>query len=141
MKIFSSLFKKLPNRTQLEEFLQSITLEQPQKVYRSMKKESLRLPAALSVLALYLAHRFAVGLRQTLTSVDKSTKAKEKFAYDAVAFEAAAFCHYRLMQDVLDHLDVEVEDEIYFEYLKDSATITSSLFVGKTPFSLPRDCS
>ena len=132
MNIFSKLFRKPNVQTPLEAFVSSITPEQSQTTYRSVKDEGLRLPAALSTWVLYLSHRFSSGLREMLASIDKQTP----FAYDSIAFEAAAFCHYWLMRDFLNADDDQTEDEIYFECLKASASITSSLLVSKTSFAL-----
>ncbi|MHB1077239.1 hypothetical protein [Thiobacillus sp.] len=135
MSIFSKLFRKPDVQTPLEAFVSTITPEQSQTTYRSVKDESLRLPAALSTWVLYLTHRFSSGLREMLASVDKKTP----FAFDPIAFETAAFCHYWLMRDILNADDDQAEDEIYFECLKASASITSSLLASKTSFALPTE--
>lgn len=138
INILSKLFGKKVVTTPLEEFIGSITLEQPRASYHAVNDESLRLPAALSTLALYLAHRFSNGLREMLTKLDSQTN--DSFPYDAVAFEAAAYCYYWLMRDMLNSDDEdETSDESYFECLKDSANMTSSLLAGKISFDLPND--
>ena len=74
-----------------------------------------------------------------LLSVGKSMDKNSTFAYDCVAFEAAAFCHYWLMRDMLNEEEEEIGDEKYLECLKAAANITSSLFSSKTSFSLPAE--
>lgn len=137
MSIFSKIFRKQAVQTPLEAFIGLVTPEQSQTTYRSVKDPSLRLPAALSTWVLYLSHRFSSGLREMMSSVGKSMGQNSAFAYDCVAFEAAAFCHYWLMRDMLNEDDEEAIDEKYFECLKTAANITASLFVGKTSFVLP----
>ncbi|MDT4332793.1 hypothetical protein ACQE3E_22880 [Methylomonas sp. MED-D] len=139
MGIFSKLFQKHAVQTPLEAFVSLVTPEQSQATYRSVKDESLRLPAALSTWVLYLAHRFSTGLREMLTSLAKTRGTNSPFAYDAVTFEAAAFCHYWLMREILNADDEEPEDDAYFECLKVSANITSSLLESKTNFDLPTE--
>lgn len=142
MNVLSKFFGKKSVATPLEEFIGTITLEQSRATYHSVKNESLRLPAALSTWALYLVQRFSIGLREMLAKLDKqSYPTNDSFPYDAVAFEAAAYCHYWLMRDMLnaDDDDDEPSDDTYFECLKDSANITSSLLAGKVSFDLPND--
>lgn len=141
MNMFSRLFGKKSLATPLEAFITSITMERSRATYHSVKDKSLRLPAALSTLALYLVQRFSSGLREMLAKLDKqSYPTNDSFPYDAVAFEAAAYCHYWLMRDMLNaEDDDETNDETYFECLKNSARITSSLLAGKVPFDLPND--
>jgi len=138
MGIFSKLFRKQVAQTPLETFISTITPEQSQKTYRSVKDPTFRLPAALSTWVLYLAHRFSNGLREMLMSTEKSLGMSNAYSYDCVAFEAAAFCHYWLMREMLNtDEDDEPEDSDYFECLKNSANITSSLLTDKVSFTLP----
>ena len=139
MSIFSKIFHKPAVKTPLEAFIGLVTLEQSQATYHSVKDPSLRLSAALSTWVLYLSHRFSSGLREMLSSVGKPKGQNSTFAYDCVAFEAAAFCHYWLMRDMLNEDEEGVGDEKYFECLKAAANITSSLFCSKTSFSLPAE--
>ena len=141
MNIFSKILGKRSTTTPLEEFIGSIALEQSRVTYHSVKNKSLRLSAALSTLALYLVQRFCNGLREMLVKLDKqSYPTNDSFPYDAVAFEAAAYCHYWLMRDMLNADDEdETSDESYFECLKNSANITSSLLAGRVSFDLPND--
>ena len=141
MSIFSKLFVKKIIQTPLETLINSITPQHSQTTYKSVKNDNLRLPAALSTYTLYLTQRFSNGLREMLSSLDKlMTPMNEAFPYDAIAFEAAAYCHYWLMRDMLNVEDEdEDEDEAYFEFLKTSANITSVLLEDKTSFELPSD--
>lgn len=139
MGILSKLFRRQTVQTPLEAFIGPITPEQFQTTYRSVKDQSFRLSAALSTWVLYLANRFSSGLREMLVSVNESIEIKTVFAYDAVAFEAAAFCHYWLMRDMLNADDEQIEDEAYFECLKAAASITSALLVDKSSFALPEE--
>lgn len=136
MSILSKIFRKQA-RTPLEVFIGAVTLEQSQTTYRSVKDLNLRLPAALSTSVLYLSHRFSSGLLAMLSSVDRGSI----FTYDCVAFEAAAFCHYWLLRDILkeDEDEDEIVDEKYFECLKASTNVTALLFAEKTNFSLPTE--
>ena len=137
---FSRLFRKKVEQTPLEEFIASITPEQFQRSYRSVKDPTLRVPAALSTWGLYLAHRFSSGLREMLTSIEKTFETSSAYPYDCVAFEAAAFCHYWVMREFLNaDEDDEPEDSDYFECLKNSANITSSLLSSKAGFTMPDD--
>lgn len=135
MSIFSKIFRKQAEKTPLEAFIGALTPEQSQTTYRSVKDPSLRLPAALSARVLYLSHRFSSSLREMLNSVEKDSA----FAYDCVAFEAAAFCHYYLMRYLLNEEEEENEDEKYLECMKTAANITASLITEKASFSLPTD--
>ncbi|QOJ22572.1 MAG: hypothetical protein HRU78_02040 [Gammaproteobacteria bacterium] len=138
MDIFSKLFQKRVEKTPLETFICTITPEQPQRTYQSINDPNLRLPAALSTWVLYLSHRFTNGLREMLMSTEKSLGTSSVFSYECVAFEAAAFCHYWLMREVLNtDEDSEADESNYFECLKNSANITSSLLTDKVSFALP----
>lgn len=139
MSIFSRIFRKQALQTPLEAFISLVTPEQSQTTYRSVNDPSLRLPAALSTWVLYLSHRFSSGLREMLSSVGSAMEQNSTFAYDCVSFEAAAFCHYWLMRDMLNEDEEEVGDDKYFECLKAAANITSSLFASKASFSLPAE--
>lgn len=137
---FSKLFRKKVEQTPLEEFIATITPEQFQRSYRSVKDPTLRVPAALSTWGLYLAHRFSSGLREMMTSIEKTFETSSYYPYDCVAFEAAAFCHYWVMREFLNaDEDDEQKDSDYFECLKNSANITSSLLSSKTGFAMPDD--
>lgn len=137
---FSRLFRKKVEQTPLEEFIATITPEQFQRSYRSVKDPTLRVSAALSTWVLYLTHRFSSGLRETLTSLEKTLETNGAYPYDCVAFEAAAFCHYWVMREFLNaDEDDEPEEGDYFECLKNSANITSSLLSSKTSFAMPDD--
>ncbi|TNJ39688.1 hypothetical protein FGF66_03425 [Chlorobaculum thiosulfatiphilum] len=139
---FSRIFRKKVAKTPLEEFIATITPEQFQSSYRSVKDPTLRVPAALSTWVLYLAHRFSSGLREMLTSVEKTFETSSSYPYDCVAFEAAAFCHYWVVREFLnadEDEDGEPEGNDYFECLKNSANITSSLLSSKTGFAMPDD--
>jgi hypothetical protein len=148
MSLLSKLFRKKILVTPLEEFIGPITLAQCETTYHDVTNKSSRLPAALSTYALYLAHDFSSGLREMLSNVDKhSTFANNRFPYDAVAFEAAAYCYYWLMRDMLN-TDNEDEyegyeddkgEDIYLECLKDSAHMTSYFLNEKVPFDLSND--
>ncbi|MCX7097720.1 MAG: hypothetical protein NTV43_07425 [Methylococcales bacterium] len=136
----SRLFRKRNERTPLEEFIGIITPEQFPRSYRSVKDPTLRVPAALSTWVLYLSHRFSSGLREMLTSIEKTFKTNSAYPYDCVAFETAAFCHYWLMREFLNtDEDDETEDSDYFECLKISANLTSSLISSKASFAVPED--
>ena len=135
MSIFSKIFRKQAEKTPLEVFIGAVTPEQSQATYRSVKDPSLRLPAALSTWVLYLSHRFSSGLRELLSPVEKDST----FAYDCITFEAAAFCHYWLMRDMLDEDKEETEDAKYFKCMKTAANITASLIAEKASFSLPTE--
>lgn len=140
MSIFSRLFRKKVEQTTLEEFIATITPEQFQRSYRSVKDPTLRVPAALSTWVLFLAHHFSSGLRKMLTSIEKTFETSSAYPYDCVAFEAAAFCHYWVMRQSLNaDDDDEQEDSDYFECLKNSANITNSLLSSKAGFALPDD--
>ena len=98
----SRLFRKKVEQTPLEKFIATITPEQFQRSYRSVKDPTLRVPAALSTRVLYLAHRFSSGLREMQTSIEKTFETSSAFPYDCVAFEASAFCHYWVMREFLN---------------------------------------
>ena len=137
---FSRLFHKKIAKTPLEEFIATITPVHIQNSYRSAKDPTLRVPAALTTWVLYLAHHFSSGLREMLTSIEKTFEVNSTYPYDCVAFETAAFCHYWVISEFLNaDDDDEPEDNDYFECLKASAKITDSLLSSKAGFAMPDD--
>ena len=144
MKILSKIFGKKATKTPLEEFLGSITLEQARENYYSVKDESLKLPTALATFALHLSHRFVIGLRDMLNTLEKQIRiTNADFPYDAVAFEAILYSYYWLMRDILnnDELEIDGDDEPYdendyLECLKNSANIASSILDSEAQFDL-----
>jgi hypothetical protein len=153
MRLASKLFRKKLAVTALEAFLSPIGIDQCRTTYHDVRDKDLRLPTAISVYALFLSHAFASGLRDLLTTTDRKSKfAGKYFPYDAVAFEAAAYCYYWVMRDKLnsdyEHLDEEFDEDLdddrkgeedYFACLTTSSQITSSFIDKKVPFNLPDD--
>lgn len=143
MGFLSKLFGGGLEQTPLEAIVVAMTLEKVQGTYKSVKNPKLRVPAAISVYALYLAYRFSSGLRDMLGKIDKGSQKGGVFPFDAIVFEAAAFCHFWLMREKLavneDEDEGAPEEDQYFECLRASAEITSSLLVKHTSFDLPAD--
>jgi hypothetical protein len=144
MSLFSKIFGSGAEQTELEAFLGGITPEKFQSTYKSVKDPDLRVPAAISVYVLYLAQRFASGLREMMGKADKNSVKGSSYPFDAIAFEAAAYSHFWLMREKLnvdkdENEDEPEEDDPYFECLEASAQLTSSLLVSKTNFSLSTD--
>jgi hypothetical protein len=136
----SKFFQKKMEKTSLEKFISIITPEQFQRSYQATKNQNLRVAAALSTWVLYLSHNFSSGLREMLLSIEKTFKISSLYPYDCVAFESAAFCHYYVMREFLNiDEDDALEDDDYFQCLKDSANITSSLLLDRVGFTMPDD--
>ncbi|MCZ7566363.1 MAG: hypothetical protein M5U08_23300 [Burkholderiales bacterium] len=147
MNPFRRLFGKEPARTALQDFLAKLTLQDAQATYHSVKNENLRLPSAISSMVLYLTNKFVAGYSDIARETSKAAGASPAtIPYDAVAFEAAAYIHYWLMQEQLRMRDIEDEDEEteegdaqdpYFSSVKEAMHITDLLIRRYVPFSLP----
>jgi hypothetical protein len=146
MRFFSKWFGGGSKQTRLESILADFSPEMFQDTYQSVNDPDMRVPAVVSVHALYIARRFACGLREMMRKVDKESAKVDVFPFDAVAFEAAAYAHYWLIRERLlaDHDedefgDVLDEGDAYFECLNESARLTSALLVKVTDFNLNPD--
>ena len=82
------------SKSPLEDTLSPFTFENVRRAYCTAKKEELRLPQAISVNILLIAHETARDLDKMITDCEKVTgsAARPKF-YDASIFEFAAYCH------------------------------------------------
>ncbi len=141
MSLFQRLFGSAkPPETALQTLLARMTPEHAQTAYHSAKEPEMRLPAALSVLAMYVVHRFVVGYSQTVASTTKAAGVTmPSIPYDALAFEVAAYVHYWLLREYL-HADIDGDEdsddaqEPLFGHLRDSAQVSASLVYRYTAF-------
>ena len=139
MRILDRFFRKPRAQSPLKTFLCALSFEQSAKTYHSVSDPALRLPAALSVWALHLAHRFAEGLHEMVQALDRSSAAQLDSAYDRVASEAVALVHYWLVRDFLAANEIDDDDHPFFEVLKDAMQLSNSLLTKEAPAVVPED--
>ncbi len=133
MSLLSRLFGKRRPTSPLESFLEKTTFDSSRQIYGSVSEQSMKLPSAVSIWVLHLSHRFCLGLRDMLERLDKSESpvAIEGAIYDSVAVEAASYCFFHLMDDLLGESEDEDEedkkDDSYLSVLRTSAMLANSV--------------
>jgi hypothetical protein len=151
---FSNLFGSPAKKSPLEVRLQRITLDDAARTYEAAPDPDLRVPGAISMTVLKMAHSFSQGVLEMEADFDLGEKRKSpnhQSSYDAAAFEAAAYAHFWTMKD---HLQAEVDRlEDCIEEDEDdnednsgkqryaglvTATLISDIFIKRyTTFDLP----
>lgn len=149
MSFFSRFFRRTPTDAtsaddSLEVLVERLTPESVPSVYRSTSGRDTKLRAAFATWLLYLAGKFATGLRKMLDGVPHPDDIKRPaYPYDAIVVEATAFCLYTLMQEFLgadyEEEDADPSDGDYLEHLKHAAAAASAFITGKVAFSIPED--
>lgn len=149
MGLLGKLFSSPKNTSQLESFIKNITLDHALDIYENASNPDLRLPMAISMTILYITHQFCEGFLKMEGDLGKSTRTpNHQRAYDAIAFEAAAFSHFWLMKEYLqadlDRMECDDEDDDFdgdrdprHSDLVSSAIINDGLLSRYTDFGLP----
>lgn len=145
MSLFSDLFASSAKVSALEERLQKITVDDAKWAYQNTSDSDLRIPSAITMLVLRLAHNFSKDLVKQGDKFDKTLKGqKHQSLYDIIAFEMAAYIHFWLMKEYLqaDVNRLEDFDEDDSASPRYSALVTSTLlsetFIKRyTAFDLP----
>lgn len=132
MGIISHFFGKASRQSPLRVLLGALSFEQSATTHRTVTDPSLRLPAALSIWALHLAHRYAEGLEKMVGNQDGGIGAVNA-AYDRIASEAAALAHFWLLRDFLREDELDDEDETYIEVLKVAAQLSNTILMKEAP--------
>jgi hypothetical protein len=146
MGFLSRLFRLRPKQTRLESFLAGFTQEMMMRTCGSVSEQA-QVPTAICTRSLYIAGRFADGLRDMMQSVGKGLSVdREDFPFDVVTFEAAAFAHYWLMREALladadskEREEVHGDEAAFFENLKLAASAASQILADYTDFNLKSD--
>jgi hypothetical protein len=147
--IFGSPAKVSP----LEGALQNITWDDAARKYKTTSDPGLKVPGAVSMTILRMAHNFSEGLfRMEGEFSKKMGTPNHRALYDAAAFEAAAYAHFWVMKDFRlaggndwDDLDEDDDREEGLECLgksRDADLITSAFISARfieqhTTFDLP----
>lgn len=149
---FSRLFVPSRRVSRLEERLQEITLDDAARVYETAPDPNIRVPGAISMTVLCVAHRFIEGLLKMEGDLGKRLKTpSHQSSYDAGVFEVAAYAHFWLMKDYLqaevNRMDDYAEDdeacdeddseEPRYAALRTSTLISDSFIKRYTEFDLP----
>lgn len=145
-RFLSKILRRRSTRSRLESFLSDITPDRLWRSFDSITEPKVRVSTALSLRTMRTAGMFSNSLREMLLSVGKGSIAHTEFPFDAVCFEAAAYCYYSLMRKHLKaNLDPEYDDEAddeeaeYFQCLGLATDATTELFRELTDFDLPSD--
>ncbi|HEY0307831.1 MAG TPA: hypothetical protein VGB94_06710 [Acidobacteriaceae bacterium] len=152
MVFLKSIFGSSAKVSPLEAALQKITWDDAARMYETASDPTLKVPGAVSMTVLRMAHNFSTGLLKMAADFSKKSGAPSpQPSYDAIAFETAAYAHFWSMKDyrLADANDLEDEEEDESrESLENSdkprdadlitSTLISDRFIAQyTTFDLP----